>query len=301
MRLIQAKTFGQPKNDTVSARLENVSRNKLIQHVATLAVPRHFRANALANQRTTEFIQQYFPDLGYRVIRQGDYDNVLALPKSYEGEPLWLVSAHYDSVPDSPGADDNASAVAAMLEAARVLVANAEQPVAFVAFNCEEDGLVGSTDFVTNYLPASGLTIAGLHNLEMIGFCNHAPDSQFAPKGLPIKIPTTGDFLGVVGNHKSNFLVDRIIRQAGDYVAALPVIGLKLYLGAERLVPDLSRSDHDPFWRAGIPAVMWTDTSEFRNPHYHRVTDTPETLDYEFLASVTKVLAASLQTRLERG
>jgi Zn-dependent M28 family amino/carboxypeptidase len=154
--------------------------------------------------------------------------------------------------------------------------------------------LVGSTDFVTNYLPTSGLAIAGLHNLEMVGFCNHTPDSQCAPKGLPIKIPTTGDFLGVVGNHQSNFLVDRITQQAADYVPALPVIGLKIYLGAERLIPDLSRSDHDPFWRAGIPAVMWTDTSEFRNPNYHRVTDTPETLDYEFLAKVTKVLVASV-------
>jgi Zn-dependent M28 family amino/carboxypeptidase len=295
MRVVQAKQSTHPPNSAISVLLDEVSLNKLKQCVTTLAVPRHFRANASANQQTAEFIQQYFSDLGYRVIRQGSYDNILALPKDYQGEPLWLVSAHFDSVPDSPGADDNASAVAALLEAARVL-ANAERrlPVAFVAFNCEEDGLVGSTDFVANYLPTSGLTIAGLHNLEMVGYCNHAPDSQCAPQGLPIKIPATGDFLGIVGNQKSNFLVDRITQQAADYVAALPVIGLKIYLGAERLVPDLSRSDHDPFWRAGIPAVMWTDTSEFRNPNYHRVTDTPETLDYEFLANVTRLLVASL-------
>jgi hypothetical protein len=74
------------------------------------------------------------------------------------------------------------------------------------------------------------------------------------------------------------------------------VLGLKVYLGIEKYFPVLGRSDHAPFWKAGLPALMWTDTSEFRNPHYHQTTDTPDTLDYAFLRRVTQLLVAAVLT-----
>jgi hypothetical protein len=209
-----------------------------------------------------------------------------------------LVGAHYDSVPGTPGADDNASAVAALLECARVISAAApELPVCYVAFNREEDGLIGSADFVGGYLPSSPHRIAAAHILEMVGYCSREPGSQQVPQGLPIQVPSVGDFIGVLGNGSSGAIVDESVACARTYTPDLPAIGLKVMFGAERLLPVLSRSDHDPFWRAGIPAVMWTDTAEFRNPHYHAATDTPDTLDYGFLTRVTQMLAACLLAR----
>ena len=111
---------------------------------------------------------------------------------------------------------------------------------------------------------------------------------------LPVKVPDTGNFLGILGNSSSNQVVDTILAAGRSYLPDFPVIGLKLYLGAERIIPNMTRSDHVSFWENEIPATMWTDTADFRNPNYHRRTDTPDTLDYDFLASVTKVLIASV-------
>jgi hypothetical protein len=107
-----------------------------------------------------------------------------------------------------------------------------------------------------------------------------------------IPTPTVGDFLGLVGTLRSRHALDHALACAGH--SAIPVYGLYLPilpLAAMRaLVPPAFRSDHAPFWEAGIPALMWTDTAEFRNPNYHRPSDTPESLDYEFMAEVTRLL-----------
>ena len=92
-------------------------------------------------------------------------------------------------------------------------------------------------------------------------------------------------------------MMDSILAQASTYLPEFKVVGLEVALGAERLFPVLARSDHVPFWECGIPAVMWTDTSEFRNPHYHLASDTPDTLDYDFLAQVTKLALARVVSR----
>jgi Peptidase family M28 len=108
-----------------------------------------------------------------------------------------------------------------------------------------------------------------------------------------IQAPSTGDFLAIVANKGS--LVDQIIEAAGS--VTVPVVGLALPPGLalndiQQISPHLLRSDHAPFWEKDIPAVMWTDTSEFHNPHYHQPSDTPDTLDYEFMAEVGKLLMA---------
>jgi hypothetical protein len=124
----------------------------------------------------------------------------------------------------------------------------------------------------------------------MVGYCSHSPGSQELPPGIPIKIPDVGDFLGLIGNRRSNALIDGILEQSKSYLPGFPVLGLKVYHGLEKFAPHLRRSDHAPFWKTGIPALMWTDTSEFRNPNYHQWSDTPDTLDYVFLRRVTQLL-----------
>src|SRR5579884_4020238 len=121
----------------------------------------------------------------------------------------------------------------------------------------------------------------------------HLRDGRLLPPGLPSMLaPQVGDFLGLLANRKSNAVAESLLRLAATYVAPFAVTALKIYLGLERFFGHLLRSDHAPFWEAGLLAVMWTDTAEFRNPHYHLPSDTPDTLDYEFLANVTRLALA---------
>jgi hypothetical protein len=132
----------------------------------------------------------------------------------------------------------------------------------------------------------------------MVGFCTRDPGSQRMPPGLPgVAAPDVGDFLGLVANRHSNALAEDLLALAATYVPEFPVLALKIYLGVERLFGDLLRSDHTPFWEAGVASVLWTDTSEFRNPHYHLASDTPETLDGAFLAAVTRLVLARAVSR----
>ncbi len=215
-----------------------------------------------------------------------------------------LVSAHYDTVSGSPGADDNASGLAAMLECARVLSkARPERAVDFVAFDMEEKqpeggALLGSTAFVRDLSKRVGRrggkdVYEGVYNLEMVGYTS-GPGTQVHPPGFRFLFPRIydrvrrrefrGDFVTVVARGPS-IRIGRIFqRTAGQWVPNLRML----------LLPDIFRSDHSPFWLAGIPAIMITDTANFRNPHYHRASDTPGTLDYGFLGNVTRALAATL-------
>lgn len=156
--------------------------------------------------------------------------------------------------------------------------------------------MLGSADFVRELVDRKRVAVRAAHILEMVGYCDPRPGSQSLPQGLPIQVPDRGDFLGIVANKGSAALADFILQAAKTYQPDFPVLSLKVDGGIEQLLPVLLRSDHAPFWKAGIPAVMWTDTSEFRNQHYHQATDTPPTLDYDFLRAVTRVLIATLST-----
>ncbi len=273
------------------ARL-TVEEAELREHVGWLSSRRHFRAQPRENQRIGDRLGELLSSFGYRVEVQGPYRNVIAYPR--DQGPCTLVCAHYDSVPTTPGADDNGSGVAALLACARAL----KHPnVGFVAFNCEEDGMLGSSDFVESFLPSGRLVVERAHVLEMIGFCSHERGSQRRPVRVPIPMPDVGDFLGLLGSGGSNRMVDELVRTADARIPELRVVGLKTYLGVDRLLPVLHRSDHSPFWKAGIPSVLWTDTAEFRNPNYHGSGDRPATLDYGFLRRVTELLLASASAK----
>jgi Zn-dependent M28 family amino/carboxypeptidase len=289
MLLIKSQdVLKEPCERSIAASIRRVSRKQLRGFVDSLSFPRHYEAERAANRRARDLVSGHLRKWGYAVSLQGEFDNVVAVPADAGDGPAILLGAHYDSVPACPAADDNASAVAACLECARVLAGRKAVPVRFAFFNREEDDFLGSIDFV-RAMNGQGRSIAETHVFEMVGFTDSRPGSQAKPAGLPIDVPDVGDFLGVLGNQQSNYAVERITRLAASYLPAFPVLGLKVFLGAERAFRDLLRSDHVPFWEARLPAVMWTDTSEFRNPHYHAPTDLPDTLDYAFLANVTSL------------
>ncbi len=207
--------------------------------------------------------------------------------------PPLILAAHYDTVPGSPGADDNASGLAVLLETARALrEARLAAEVRFIAFCLEEEDLLGSRAYVT-HLRERREPIAGAIVLECVGCCRHEEGSQTIPPGIPIAVPSVGNFLAVIGNEAATPLVGACVRAAGLPDHALPTVPL-IVPGQGQALPDTRRSDHAAFWDEDLPAVMLTDTANFRNAHYHQTTDTIDTLDFSFMAQVARMLAATV-------
>src|SRR6185436_15638577 len=165
----------------IAALLETIAETQLREWVERISVPRHFGAEPEQNRAVADWLSRVFDSMDYKVKRQGRFSNILALPDTPFDEVI-LVGAHYDSVPMCPGADDNGSAVAAMLGcAAACALWRPVLPIIFVAFNREEDGLRGSRDFVESYLPNAPFGIHCAHILEMVGYATSAPGSQRVP------------------------------------------------------------------------------------------------------------------------
>jgi Zn-dependent M28 family amino/carboxypeptidase len=178
-----------------------------------------------------------------------------------------------------------------MLEAARRLrTTPMRRSVRFIAFCLEEAELLGSLAYAAR-LRQDAQALYGAIVLECVGYASTAPGSQQAPPGLPLAVPTVGDFLGIVGNELSAGLVRAIERSSSQAVQELKTFSL-VVPGQGELFPDTRRSDHAAFWAHGYPAIMLTDTANFRNPHYHQPTDVLATLDLEFMARVTDALVA---------
>ena len=228
----------------------------------------------------------------YGLIVEGDYfsyrgrnfRNIVGRLSPHRARSLVILGAHFDSVQGTPGADDNASGVAVLLEAARLLArARVGSQVLFCAFNLEELNMIGSGYFAKK-LKSAGAKVAAMISLEMVGYTDSRPGSQKYPLGLKAFYPERGNFIGVIGNWNSASLLRRFARQMRQ-VRGLPVETLSVP-GNGGLIPAARLSDHSPFWDAGYPALMVTDTSFFRNPHYHGSTDTLETLNFDFMAKV---------------
>jgi hypothetical protein len=205
---------------------------------------------------------------------------------------ILVVGAHYDTVPGSPGADDNASAVAVLLELARkARYWPAGRPIYFVAFSNEEARRIqdmGSAHFVQE-LQEHGEHVESMISLEMLGYYDERPSSQKYPLGVSLFYPSKGNFVGLVSNLSSRSLLQALrrgLRPLGPLTFSSAVL--------PSFVGGIDRSDHTNFWQAGIPAVMVTDTAFYRNPHYHRATDTADTLNYAQMALLTQSLSESL-------
>ena len=243
------------------------------------------------------YVQQYIrEELGHWgtveiddfAVRGRIYHNfILDLPPSKkvskQGLPPILIGAHYDTVPGTPGADDNATGVAVLLELARAIALQAlKYPVQLVAFDMEEAGYFGSSHHAAKYKQQQQ-SIRLMISLEMLGYCDRTPNSQSYPAGLKYFYPNTGNFIALIGNLRTvrdMIALSRNIRKVGQPCEWLPVPNRGL------VVPDTRRSDHVPFWDNGYPAIMVTDTANMRNPHYHKPSDKIETLDLDFLAGV---------------
>jgi Zn-dependent M28 family amino/carboxypeptidase len=275
-------------------------------HLRALIGERHPASSPAALRRAEGYLTEQFKALGLEVSTHpfralGDmYRNVIGTrpashpashPSPASDAPL-IVAAHYDTVRGSPGADDNASALAVLLEAARRLRSvSLSREIRFIAFSLEEEDLLGSLAYVSS-LRKDGQEIGGAIVLECVGYACATEGSQRTPPGVPIAVPTVGDFLAIVGNTASAALVAAVESAAKERVPDLKTAAL-IVPGNGELLPDSRRSDHAAFWHFGYPAVMLTDTANFRNPNYHASTDTIETLDLGFMEKVAQTVTGT--------
>ncbi|WP_308377942.1 M28 family peptidase [Streptomyces sp. ISL-98] len=250
--------------------------------------------------------------LQLRLHRRLTGANLIAELPGADDRPTVVVGAHLDTVDGSPGADDNASGVAALLEIARLLGGLPRPPaVTLLFFDMEELGMIGSR-FAARQLRRTR-QVAGMICLESVGFFATGPGTQLMPAGFAAAFPRVaarvrsgghrGDFTLVV-HRRSTAAAASLWRRAAEAAEPrLPAVTLRdprphgllgalAGLAAPPLI-HLDRSDHASFWNAGIPALMLTGTANFRNPNYHRPTDTPDTLDYGRLAAVAVATAAT--------
>jgi len=275
--------------------------DRLRRHVNTLAGEigeRHvWRPKAL--EAAARYIEAEFSAVGYEVASQA-YETHGVSCRNLEvtvpgaSKAIVLAGAHYDTVAGSPGADDNASGVAGLIEIARAL--RPLQPacaVKLVAFVNEEPpffffGEMGSKVYA-EAARRRGDDIRAMLSLEMLGCYSDARGSQAYPPFLKWLYPDRGDFIAFVSNLRSRGVLDEVVRafRAGsDFPAER--------LASPGFVPGVSWSDQLSFWRAGYPAVMVTDTAFYRYPHYHQPTDTPDRIAFPEMARVVDGLAKAI-------
>lgn len=222
-------------------------------------------------------------------------------------DDLVIVGAHYDSIPGCPGADDNASGVAAVLEMARAVVEHRARPartLLFAAWDEEETGMRGSSAFVK---ALSGRRVFAHYDFEMIGCRNTEAGSQDIPTGFELVFPEQhaalrknafrGDFILIAADPASAEAAYVLETEATRLDLPAQVLVVPDSVRTSPLVADLRRSDHAPFWDRGLPGILITDTADFRNPHYHCALgpDAIADVDVDFACRVARAtLAAAL-------
>lgn len=252
-----------------------------------------------ALRRAAAYIEQTWQKQGYRVARQ-EYqtkgETIANLEVSHAGtDPaagIVLVGAHYDSVVGSPGANDNGTGVAALLEIARQLTTRKLcRTVHLVAFVNEEPPFFKTASMGSQVYAKMARTrgddIRAMLCLETIGYFSDAPDSQHYPPLFNLFYPERGNFIGFVSDFRSRPLLKQTVaafRAASDFPLE--------YVSTFAFIPGVDWSDHWSFWREGIPAVMVTDTAPYRYPYYHTPLDTVDKVSYPELARVTEGLLA---------
>lgn len=275
-----------------------------VRHLTETIGPRNFKFYKNL-QRSVVWLEGELRQSGYAVERlpyeiDGQiFENLHTLDD--EG-PFTVIGAHYDSVYECPGANDNGSAVAALLELARLLPGRRD--LRFVLFANEEPPFyktegMGSHVYVQRLLQ-NAEPVNNMICLETLGYYTEAPDSQKSPGGD--WFPTVGNFMAVAADLQSNDLAREVVGRWRSQVA-FPCLGVAATPESEfdLIQAGLNMSDHDCFWRAGIPAVMITDTVFYRYAHYHTLEDTWEKLTYEPFARVVDGLAQILSQTLSDG
>ncbi|MGJ8663539.1 MAG: M28 family metallopeptidase, partial [Marinicella sp.] len=268
--------------------IDSVSEERLIADIQAIEGIRHYQSfpaglttarDHIKTQMTEHnlpFVEQVFNHLGSEGV------NIIAtLEAENTTQEVYIIDGHYDSVSRTPGADDNASGTAGMLEAMRVLSQfNSKKNIKFIAFDKEELGLVGSRYYANNI--TTGEQIKGLINFEMIGYtCREQPEC--------VNFPNADTSIYNIKSNFANTLSDTFLQ-----IGATHVPGLKITPVTDDGDSNFRRSDHAPFWDLGVDALFLTDGANFRTPHYHQVSDRLITLDTEFMTQVVKTAVGTL-------
>ena len=278
---------------------------RLEAHVRFMSVechPRNFRER-INQQKVIDYITARFREAGGRVVvqefptRSGPYQNIVA-HFGPEGGPRYVVGAHFDSYGTQPGADDNASGVAGLIELAVLLGKEKSLPAHFelVAYNLEEPPFFGGPEMGSavhaRSLQDGKVKMELMLSLEMIGYFSDKRGSQEYPSRLlGLVYPSRADFIAIVGRWDQRDLVGAF-KRACVGAADIPVVSI----AAPSIVPAIDFSDHRNYWERGMPALMITDTSFLRNKNYHHPTDTADTLDYRRMAEVVRLVNSGLLT-----
>lgn len=288
--------------------LLQISTERLKEYVGIIEGPRHGWENYNELEKRAVFIENTFRSFQCDVASQEFtfhgriYRNIVATNVATgERRERILLGAHYDAASGSPGADDNASGVAVLLEAAHILSGlKLAKTVEFVAFTLEEPQpqtihfLIGS-DIFARQARKSGTRYEAVFILESVGYTDEEEGSQIVPLLVKTAVPKRGTFLGVIANSRSKAIMNSFYATSREHVPQLMTVPYKVPLNG-RLIPETRFSDHASFWNAGYPALMLTDTAMFRNPHYHTRHDRSSTLDFSFLTNVTKAVLSVILT-----
>jgi Zn-dependent M28 family amino/carboxypeptidase len=274
--------------------INSKSIQNTVEYLTSIEPSRNFIYISSLN-KAASYIEQEFKksnlqtEVQYFNVSDNIYKNIIATVNANLSMRI-IVGAHYDVCGDQPGADDNASAVAGLLEIAKHIKINEHElncRIDFVAYTLEEPPFFGTPN-MGSYVHAKSLkdnnvNVKGMIALEMIGYFSDKPKSQEYPLDvMSLFYPSTGNFIGVVGNHKSASLnreVKRHIKATSIHVESL---------NGPSFLPGVDFSDHRSYWEFGYDAIMITDTSFYRNPNYHLNTDTIDTLDFNKMKEVIK-------------
>lgn len=283
---------------------EDSTRLALQRHVEVLAtdIGQRNEASMASYDSAARYVQSALASSGYSVTplpyaaRGKRFTNLeVTIPGRRRPGQIIVVGAHYDNVPDTPGADDNASGTAVLLEVARILRDHPmDRTVKFVAFANEEPPFFFTDDMGSRvYAKAArqrGDSITAMLSLETLGYYSDSARSQRYPPLLGWFYPNQGDFVGFVGNIGSRALVHRAITSFRSHTQFPSQAS-----AAPTQIPGISWSDQWSFWQEGYDAIMITDTAPFRNDNYHLETDRANTLDYAKMARVAHGVARTVQ------
>ena len=266
----------------IAALVNSVDQQRITDHIAAIDEPRNASSEPAQLLATAGYVEAQLSSFGYPVtldpvaFNATTFPNVIGVQQGTVcPERVFIVGAHYDSVSTTPGADDDASGIAAMLEIARVLAGTPlPATVWYTGFTLEENLLLGSIHMAEQEA-AAGTEVIGVLSMDMIGYTT-----------------ATQDAVIVLGNDASIRLLDSFRRASASFVPSLPQFSGTI-AGNGKETPDVRRGDHAPFWDAGYQAMIITDGGPFRNPNYHLPTDTIDTLDLPFVTNVAKAMLAT--------
>jgi hypothetical protein len=293
---------GSPSTAPATPRIdERLLASRLRAHVETIASEPHNMANPEALERAAVYLEERLEETGYAVRRQEVLDGARNLEVVIEPRtptaPTLIVGAHYDSALGTPGANDNATGAAAVVELARLLSdlrGKARVRIRLALFVNEEpphfmtEGM-GSLVYA-KALRRGGEPVDAMFSLETIGYYSNEGQSQRYPFPLNLRYPSTGNFIAFVATVKSRSLVRRAVGEFRSH-SSFPSVGGS----APQSIPGIAWSDHWAFEQQGYPALMITDTAPFRYPHYHLPSDTPDKVQFDRLARLVAGLEATIR------